>query len=572
MSPLLLLAALVSVASALLSALWLRRRGPAAAGGPLPPGPRAWPLVGGLPALWWENRKAGGLLHVALEMLARRHGDVMSIATVAGRPPVVVLSGATAVREALGHHPEALAGRPDLPLVRLVTRRKGIVFAPLGATWQRHRRFSHAALRRFGAGLATATATETTGSRSESCSIPSPGPTSPWLLETRVEREVSSLLRTLASRSGGAVAPFSPAPLIHGAVANVICGLCFSRHYHNHDGGDGGGGKDDDQGCAGFRCALRLMVRGMELASNSPAMLINVVPALRFLPCGPFRELFSTVDEVSRFLKGIIREHEETLDPANPRDFIDAFLVESRGGHDDDDEEGGGEAPGGTRGGLDADDLFYIVADLFIAGTDTTANTLLWCLLLMCTYPAVQARVQAELDAVVGRGRRVSLSDRPRLPLTVATIMEVQRLSSVVPLAIPHSATRSVQLRGFTVPQGSVVLLNLWACHVDPRVWARPLLFDPERFLDPHGRLRRRDAFMPFGIGRRSCLGESLARVELFLFFSALMQEFTFTSSAPHSPDSAPQSPVLQGTFGLTYAPPPFTLTAVARAVGEVAT
>uniref|UniRef100_A0A8C2EK70 Cytochrome P450, family 2, subfamily U, polypeptide 1 n=1 Tax=Cyprinus carpio TaxID=7962 RepID=A0A8C2EK70_CYPCA len=205
------------------------------------------------------------------------------------------------------------------------------------------------------------------------------------------------------------------------------------------------------------------------------------------------------------------------------------------------------------------DDLFYIIGDLFIAGTDTTTNSVLWSILYMSLYPDVQEKVQQEIDAVVGSERVPSLTDKGNLPYTEATIMEVQRMTVVVPLSIPHMASETTEFRGYTIPKGTVIIPNLWSVHRDPTVWENPDDFNPGRFLDEQGKLLRKDCFIPFGIGRRVCMGEQLAKMELFLMFTSLMQAFTFRLPEGKS------APSMHGRFGLTLAPCPFTVCVKAR-------
>lgn len=289
---------------------------------------------------------------------------------------------------------------------------------------------------------------------------------------------------------------------------------------------------------------LDFMSRGLEICLHSQLFLINICPWFYYLPFGPFKELRQIERDISCFLKNIIREHQESLDASNPQDFIDMYLLHM-------EEEQGAS----RRSSFDEDYLFYIIGDLFIAGTDTTTNSLLWCLLYMSLNPDVQKKVHEEIERVIGCDRAPSLTDKAQMPYTEATIMEVQRLSMVVPLAIPHMTSEKTVLQGFTIPKGTVVLINLWSVHRDPAIWEKPDDFCPHRFLDDQGQLLKRETFIPFGIGKRVCMGEQLAKMELFLMFVSLMQTFTFAL-----PEGS-EKPVMTGRFGLTLAPHPFNVT-----------
>lgn len=114
-------------------------------------------------------------------------------------------------------------------------------------------------------------------------------------------------------------------------------------------------------------------------------------------------------------------------------------------------------------------------------------------------------------------------------------------------------------LQGYTIPKGSVIVPNLWSVHRDPNIWEKPDEFQPSRFLDEKGQLIKKEAFIPFGMGKRVCMGEQLAKMELFLIFASLMQSFTFLY-----PENAAK-PSMDGRFGLTLAPCPFNIIALKR-------
>ncbi|MBN3303132.1 CP2U1 protein, partial [Amia calva] len=414
------------------------------------------------------------------------------------------------VRDALVNHADVFSDRPDVPLITIITKQKGIVFAPYGPVWRQQRKFSHSTLRRFGLGKLS--------------------------LEPSVLEELVFIKSEFLRLGGDGGEPFNPAPVVSNAVSNVICSLSFGRRFHHQD--------------QEFRTLLGLMSRGLEISVNSSAFLINICPWLYHLPLGCFRELRKVERDITAFLKDIIAQHRAGLDSTAPRDFIDMYLLEL----DQHGQEGGA-----GDSSFSEDYLFYIIGDLFIAGTDTTTNTLLWSLLYMALHPQVQEKVQAEIASVVGPDRVPSLTDKADLPFTEATIMEVQRMTVVVPLSIPHMASETTTFQGYTIPKGAVIVPNLWSVHRDASVWENPDDFNPSRFLDENGCIVKKEFFIPFGIGRRVCMGEQLAKMELFLMFSNLCQAFTF-----RLPQGAPPPP-MHGRFGLTLAPCPFVVRVTPR-------
>ncbi|XP_028262265.1 cytochrome P450 2U1 [Parambassis ranga] len=485
----------------------------------IPPGPKPWPIVGNFGGFLIPSFMRGRYGHQsestadmnAMDVFAQQakvYGNVYSI--FAGSQLIVVLNGYEVVKDALSNHPEVFSDRPDIPAVTIMTKRKGIVFAPYGPVWRKQRKFCHTTLRNFGLGKLS--------------------------LEPCIQQGLATIkteLLRLNEECGAAGVDLTP--LISNAVSNVICSLILGQRFHHED--------------REFRTMLDLMVRGLEICVNSPAVLINIFPLLYYLPFGVFKELRQVERDITIFLKRIITKHRETLDPENPRDLADMYLMEMLAQQAAVDEDNS----------FTEDYLFYIIGDLFIAGTDTTTNSVLWVLLYMALHTDVQDKVQAEIDKIVGRQRVPSLTDRGRLPFTEATIMEVQRLTVVVPLGIPHMASETTEFRGYTIPKGTVILPNLWSVHRDSTLWEDADTFNPARFLDHEGKLLRKECFIPFGIGRRVCMGEQLAKMELFLTVTSLLQAFIF-----RLPEGKP-SPPLRGRFGLTLAPCPYTVCVSAR-------
>ena len=142
-----------------------------------------------------------------------------------------------------------------------------------------------------------------------------------------------------------------------------------------------------------------------------------------------------------------------------------------------------------------------VSGDLYGAGTETTANTLIWSIVYMLNYPDVLHKVQAEIDEVLGTRKIPCMSDKHNMPYVEATIMEIQRAADIVPLGVPHSVMEDVELRGYTIPKGTTVMSNLYAVHRDERIWDEPDVFKPSRFLDEEGRVLRREELIPFSVG-----------------------------------------------------------------------
>jgi len=219
---------------------------------------------------------------------------------------------------------------------------------------------------------------------------------------------------------------------------------------------------------------------------------------------------------LGKYLKEILDEHKRTYDENNIRDFIDIYITElnkkkNETGHFFSDWQ-----------------MHATIADMFVGSVETTPTTLRWGILLMAMYPHIQSKVQKEIDDVIGRNRQITTQDRYSLKYTEAVLCEIQRVGSVTPLGIVHEAEADGTVDGYDIPKGTIILSNLWANHRDEKHWKYPWEFYPEHFLDKVGNhIPTQDGFLPFSTGKRSCLGEGIAKMELFLFFANFLQNFS---------------------------------------------
>ena len=164
------------------------------------------------------------------------------------------------------------------------------------------------------------------------------------------------------------------------------------------------------------------------------------------------------------------------------------------------------------------------------AGSDTTAAMIEWMLAELMNHPEALRKVRDEIDSVVGHDRIAGEGDVARLPYLQAAYKETLRLRPAVPIAYRQSTEEMMEVGGgFTVPAGTAVFLNVWSIGRDPAYWNAPLEFRPERFMaggeavDPRG---QHFQLLPFGSGRRICLGMGLALQSVPAVVAALVQCF----------------------------------------------
>ena len=140
---------------------------------------------------------------------------------------------------------------------------------------------------------------------------------------------------------------------------------------------------------------------------------------------------------------------------------------------------------------------------VFVAGTETTAITMEWAMSLLLNHPKVLQKVKAEIDSQVGCERLINDLDLAKLPYLRCVINETLRLYPTVPLSLPHCSSVDCIVGGFHILQGTILLVNAWSMHRDPKLWEEPTKFKPERFEEINAE-REGFKFIPFGIGRRA--------------------------------------------------------------------
>ncbi|XP_061606415.1 cytochrome P450 2K1-like [Phyllopteryx taeniolatus] len=462
-----------------------------------PPGPRPLPLLGNLLQLDLT------WLDRALCQLAKHHGSVFTV--YMGTRKVVVLAGYKVLKEALVGHAVEFGERFITPIFHDSNHGHGILFAN-GDSWKDLRRFALSTLRDFGMGKR--------------------------LAEEKILEECRHLIPIFESHKGQ---PFdTTSPLSH-ATSNIICSIVYGNRFEYSD--------------RRFIAMVKRINESVRMTGSFQIQLYNMFP--RLLSWVKHRRMvLSNRDDSMKDVQELLRQRKEKLNPQMCTGLVDCFFVRKQK-----EEEACVE-----ESHFNEKNMMFVVGNLFAAGTDTTATTLRWALLLMAKYPQIQERVHAELSSVVG-SRLMDVEDRKNLPYTNAVIHEIQRFANIVPMAIMHQTTQDVTFQGYFIEKGTSVIPLLTSALYDESEWETPNTFNPSHFLDKEGNFVKRDAFLPFSAGRRVCLGEGLARMELFLFFTSLLQRFRFTPPPGISEDELDLKPLV----GFTLNPMPHRLSAVTR-------
>ncbi|XP_077204258.1 cytochrome P450 2J2-like [Paroedura picta] len=438
--------------------------------------------------------------------LAEQYGNIYTI--WAGNLPVVVLSGFETVKEAIIKHSEYFDERPMNPFFEVIGKRKGIILSN-GHNWKQQRKFGMSTMRKLGLGKKG--------------------------MEPQIEEEAHQLVQTFADMKGQSLDPSLP---MTNSVTNVICALTLGQRFSS-----------GDEEYLKFRDALLLLAQFPATISH---ILYDLFPWLmKHLP-GPHKQALAAYDCVISFAMKEVQKHKEHQALHEPQDFIDYYLIQI--------EKQKKKDPSST---YDEENLVQCILELFSAGTETTATTLNWGLLLMANYPDIQEKVQKEIDDVFGSSQLFSYQDRKKVPYTNAVIHEIQRFKYILLFGLPRQCSKDVKIFGVLIPKGSIVISDIRSVLLDHTKWETPREFNPNHFLDKEGNFVENEAFLPFGAGGRVCLGEQLARTELFIFLTKLLRTFNF--QPPEGIKKIREEPVVR-----MFTPPyPYKICAVPRNNGS---
>ncbi|XP_052891757.1 cytochrome P450 306a1 [Anopheles moucheti] len=472
-----------------------------------PPGPYGLPFIGYLPFI--NSRKP----YETFAQLAKRYGPIYGLWM--GQVYAVVLTDPALIRTVLAK--EEATGRAPLFVTHGIMGGYGIICAQ-GDLWRDQRRLSIEWLRRLGMVKYGATR---------------------LVLESRIISGLMEIIENIDNKAVTENQGFNPSALIHHGLGNLLNDLVFGIKYQKNN--------------ETWKYLQHLQEEGVKHIGVS--MAVNFLPILRHLP--------STRNTINFLRNGKNKTHT----------IYDAIIAKERDKmrtsdsmHGEQQEcilkcfikEAAKRQEAGRPDAAFCDDiqLRHLMADLFGAGVDTTFTTIRWALLYIALYPKVQQRLREELRQRLVGNESPSLDDVEALPYLRATIAEVQRIRTVVPVGIPHGTTKEIEIAGFKIPANTMIMPLIWAVHMNPTLFCTPNTFKPERFLDPEGRFTTPSYFLPFQVGKRMCLGDELARNILHMYIAQIVLHYDWFSIAPEDACSID----LTGNCGLTLTPPDYRI------------
>ncbi|VDI80749.1 cytochrome P450, family 2, subfamily J [Mytilus galloprovincialis] len=460
-----------------------------------PPGPTPLPLIGN-----FYNISDGDFLKPVRD-IRKKHGDIFSMSL--GTYWVIVVNGADNIRELLNSRGEQMLDRPPIYILKL-NDSYGIPSAS-GRLWKEHRTFALNKLKSFGFGKRN--------------------------FESRIIEEVEVFLDSL---KGFKENPVDLRDIINISISNNVMSIVIGRRFDY----------DDPK----FKYYIDLL--GHNFRNLEVAGVLAFLPEIfTKIPGDPFgaHKLDDLSAKTREFYINEVKEHKEHFDDNNINDFIDAFIKEMRERKDEEDTT------------FTDKQLTTVVGDLFPTGTETTSTTIMWAILYLIRNKHIQDKMHQEIVDVVGHSRLPNMADKPHLPYCEAVIIESLRLGNIVPFAIPYYVTEDFEYKGYMFPKGAIIFLSIDSALSSEETFPNSDEFNPDRFIDADGNLHSQEKILAFSAGRRVCLGESLARMELFLYLTSMVQRYEFLSPEGQDPPST------KGHLGITRTPLPYDCRAVLR-------
>ncbi|KAL3878365.1 hypothetical protein ACJMK2_030724 [Sinanodonta woodiana] len=433
----------------------------------IPPGIPKWNLLSSMSFFMKLGQRHEG----TMQKMRTKYGDIFSV--YMGPQLIVIVTGYDNIHQVLVKQAGVFSDRPTwLPGAKEMTKfGKGIGLND-GETWRILRSLTLQALCDNGVGKTS--------------------------FEEMIFEEVNAITKALLEKQES----FEFMPLLTCALNNVINKVVFGVRFDYKD--------PEIHSLIGMLDKIFSLPSILSPFDLLPQCIVRRIPKVHKMRTDKNEAL----SELRAFVDSQIKEHEDEYDSSNIRDLVDLYIKVSK---EEDDKNGLF-----TKG-----NLFQIISELYFGGSETTSASMDWVFLYMIEYPDIQKKCQEEIQKVCG-DKPILYADRSKLRYVEATLLEIQRCANVASFPLPHGNKRNTTLNGLFIPENTVILVHLESSNMDSKYWDNPKEFRPERFLDESGQLVSKPALMPFGEGPRVCPGDALAKMELFLFLTNLLQRFTF--------------------------------------------
>ena len=471
----------------------------------LPDGPSRWPFIGN------TFQVNSAKFHLNLDAWSKQYGPIFFCNIM--KTNMVVLSSPDLIRKAFGSEkygaifndrPESFTGK------YLSNNYSGMLVSRYNKLLFKQRKLFHTALHLYGDGVPK--------------------------FETTVKTEITRLIERIKSFDSD---DFDPSPIFERSLGNLVSILVCGEPMSDGD--------------------VRLVwdfIRSLnEYLNPTVEFFLFNLPFLRFLP-GKYKRIYQTVLKrqeaiLDRYLYG----YQETYIPGVTRGLVDAFIKIQR----EEREQG--------TSWFDENIMKGMVLAAIAASLITTISAMTSIFLCLINNITCMEKIHDEIMSVIGTDRLPVLNDKTKMPYTEAAIMECLRITNIIPIIMPHNCMEDCKFEGYDIKKDTRIIANLWTVNRDPSVWGDPDVFRPERFLDSDGDLlppesKVRQAWLLFGVGRRNCVGEVMARSRMFLYVTSLIQKFKFL---PPKHSKAVSVDATCFSSNLAAMPPPYKCIAVPR-------
>jgi len=432
------------------------------------------------------------------------YGDVVYLSTM-GRS-IVVLNSQKAAADLLGRRARNYSDRPRLIMAsEILTGGMEVSFLQYGTLWRRMRKAAHEGLHKM------ASKAFNDIQMTEAVLLANGVLESPYRWEKHMRRFTASMIMTAVYDT----------PVIHSVEDESV------RRINDH-------------------------VKRVALSTLPGSYWVELLPWMKHIP-SRFAKWKRTAEEWflrdSEMFEGLVESVRKNMAKGIDRPCLSATFIKNQ-----------------SRSGLDELEMAWLASTMYGAGAETTTSSMYWWMLAMLAFPETQKRAQAELDAVVGRGRVPGFTDLPSLPYLRAMVKEVLRWRSVLPLGIPHCSLEDDWYEGMFIPRGTMCLVNVGLCNLDPAIYGDDAaLFDPSRHLNPDGTPApsppdtQDEGHIVYGFGKRICIGRHVANDTMFIAFAVMLWAMEL---APAKDEYGREIPVDVDGYvdnGMVHLPVPFS-------------